>query len=190
MKSVAIIDGFAEGKWHHKLLRKELEHAGFATADSTETADIIMAHSAGCFFLPVSSKPQLIILIGPPYWPGRPLIVSMFKKIYLDFIYRLRERKLGYWLIKTFWNTVYIFGDLQHVIHVGRFARKRDLLDRLKNKEVVLIRNEDDAWCTPDLKNIPFKNKSVEFYALPGEHDDCWVNPQPYAKILTTLVSN
>lgn len=67
MKTVALIHGFAGGKWHTKTFVKELEKAGLKVVGDTSGADVIIAHSTGCYIIPREPKAKLIFLIGIPY---------------------------------------------------------------------------------------------------------------------------
>jgi len=56
-------------------------------------------------------------------------------------------------------------------------------LDRL-NKKVILIRNSNDKFCSPKIKQAVSKMPDVRFYELPGEHDDYYTNPRPYIALI------
>ena len=47
----------------------------------------------------------------------------------------------------------------------------------------ILVRNRDDAYCTPDLHKLSFKGPRT-FISLSGTHDDCWDTPEPYIRII------
>jgi hypothetical protein len=71
---VFIAYGWPEGQWHGKQLRNDLIDCNYQITYSPEEADIIIAHSAGCYLLPNSLRAKLILLIGLPNWPNKPLI--------------------------------------------------------------------------------------------------------------------
>src|SRR5690348_14896227 len=110
--SVALLYGFGEGTWHGRRFRSVLETQGFTVADQAEEADIVIAHSAGCFYLPQTSKKQLTVLIGPPYWPGRSMVANFLRKAVSDFRYYRTHHLITAWWIKSFHNGIYIFGGL------------------------------------------------------------------------------
>jgi len=184
MSSVAVIDGFAEGWQTSKIFREAIERAGYQVTKEAGTADVIVAHSAGCFFLPDTHKGQLVFLVGPPYWPGRPVLVSLVQKLWRDFVYRKREGRLGYWAKKHLWSLLYILTDIPHTIKLTFFVRHHDFRSRLQHTDFILVRNRDDSFCTPDIESIPFGNKKIGYHELPGEHDDLWANPGPYVKLI------
>jgi len=69
-QKVAVIPGLFAGKYTTRPLRKALERAGYKVVPSAQ-ADIILTHSAGCFELPAPRKGQVVVMVDPPYWPGR-----------------------------------------------------------------------------------------------------------------------
>jgi hypothetical protein len=184
MPSVHIIPGFAEGPWHSKQFRAELTKAGYQLTEDEHQADIIVSHSAGCYFLPAPDKEQTIILIGPPYWPGKSLTGRMARKVWYDYKARKTEHKLGYFLTKTFWNVFYFCGDIRLGLLIASNTRKNNFYRALKKQNVMIIRNDDDAWCQPDIVG---RLKSDHLVCLPGEHDDCWIRPEPYVAILKSI---
>lgn len=183
-KSFAIVPGFAEGRWHMKNLIRELEASGYELAETAAEADIIIAHSGGCYFLPKLQSRQLIVLIGPPYWPGKPLLLSLVQKLYLDFVDCVSRGMIIYWLQKTFWNTLYLLRDLLLAASMGLKARKQDFYKALAEHKVMIIRNQQDSWCSTKISAELSHNKHFSFHALPGQHDDCWHNPRPYVKLI------
>jgi len=182
-KTVAVLDGFAEGKWHSKKLRAELVNAGYTIAKDATKADIIIAHSGGCFYVPLNNTDQKVMLIGPPYWPDKSPARSMMEKIYLDMTYRMREQNFLYFLQKTQWNIIYLIADIPRALNIGKSVRLKKLVSLFNKSRVIVVRNKDDAWCMPDLKSALINEKAT-FYELPGEHDDCWIHPKAYVDLL------
>lgn len=73
--------GWPEGKWHGKLLTKSLIASGYVMATSSSEADIIIAHSAGCYMIPPDSKAKVMLLIGIPNWPKNLFINALYRKL-------------------------------------------------------------------------------------------------------------
>lgn len=50
------------------------------------------------------------------------------------------------------------------------------------DRRVVLIRNQHDVYTTPA---VAWKagSSNITCISMPGEHDDCWYNPEPYIKL-------
>jgi hypothetical protein len=187
-KSVFLIYGFAEGNWHGKKFKQELIKAGFEIADHVDDADIIVAHSGGCFYLPEAKPGQLTVLIGPPYWPGKSVVTSMTQKIWSDAVYCLRDGHVAYWLQKTFWNGVYTLASIKRVIQIALNAQRHNFYLALNQREVIIIRANNDCLLTPNYKTSLHKHAQFQSYDLPGQHDDCWLDPTPYVKVLKSYV--
>lgn len=183
MKSVAIIYGFAEGKWQGRLMRLALAEVGYRLENNPTLADVIIAHSGGCLILPNSKKQQEIILIDPPYWPGRPMLKSLFSQLLSDPTWRKQNGQLGYWLQKLLWNTYYIFRHPIRNLKMYVPSHKVRLFEILPQQEITIVRNQGDPWCSPETKSRAAKN-NIPFYELPGTHDDCWLNPEKYIKVV------
>lgn len=188
--SVCIKYGFGEGDWHGKRLLRALRQTGYSVTRDAEAADVIISHSGGCFSLPANNPGQLIILIGPPYWPGKSPVFSIVQKIYRDFMDFARNKKLPRWFLKTFWNLLYGTCYMPATIMISWSARKHNFYKALRQDQIVLIRNEHDAFCTPDIEQLPVAPDRFRYFHLPGQHDDCWENPEPYVQVLQSLVSS
>ncbi|HEX8227210.1 MAG TPA: hypothetical protein VF572_05075 [Candidatus Saccharimonadales bacterium] len=186
--TVDIIPGFAEGSWHTNILLRELEKYGYRKAANSAEADVIITHSAGCFFLPNSVENKQIIMIGPPYWPGRPMIVSASRKVWGDFSTAWQRGKLGFWGRKLAWNYVYVGANILRVFRIARFASRQNLHEALRDKKVAIIRNDDDAWFSPDAEQLLPASETYSHYKLPGEHEDCWVFPEEHAKLIDEII--
>jgi hypothetical protein len=182
--TVSIIYGFGEGEWHGRAFRSALQMAGFSTNHQPATADIVIAHSAGCFYLPNERQDQLTILIGPSYWPGKPLIVSFWQKVSWDFKDYRRRGMTAAWFYKTLRNTLYIIGGTRKARLMIKNTRRQNFYAALRNKWTVIIRNQDDSWLTPNAKALLGSKATFSFHELPGQHDDCWINPEPYVRLL------
>ena len=97
-QTVAVIPGFGEGAWHQKRLLNAFEKLGYIAEADAAQADIIIAHSAGCFYLPKVRPQQQVVLIGPPYWPGRSVLSSFIRKGHHDIIANFHRGTLWFWL--------------------------------------------------------------------------------------------
>jgi hypothetical protein len=167
---------------------KSLARLGYREERIAAKADIIITHSAGCFFLPNTDANKLIILIGPPYWPGKPLLLSLVQKLWGDFATSVRRRKVGFWAHKIAWNWIYIFANLLRVVRIAIGARRQKFHEALRGKNVAIIRNDDDSWLAPDVAERLPDGENFAFYHLPGEHEDCWVYPADHAKLIDDII--
>ena len=188
MHTVYIEYGFGEGPRMAGRFLRALEAAGHTVTTSASEATVIIIHSAGVFTTPQDAQPEYMVLIDPTYWPSRSFGWSEIHKFWRDLRTCIQRRALLYWLHKTAWNIAYIIRDfaigraqcMWHGIHNHKFT------DWLPVAPVIVVRNNDDAWCTSD--DIEITRKStlpiLAFHELPGEHDDCWFNPEPYVRLL------
>jgi hypothetical protein len=173
-KTFYIFYAWAEGPWHGKNLYNALKVAGFTEAPSAD-ATILIAHSVGSYLVKPSNNNKITLLIGPPYWPGKPTIFRLIQKVWHD-----RDGlSLSFWIEKIIWNTIYILTKPTMNIKAWRSLRLANPLSHV-GQDAIVIRNENDFFCSPDLKKL-IKRKVI---SLPGQHDDCWINPGPYIKLL------
>lgn len=187
-RSIFIIPGFAEGRWHTDILLRELEKLDYTKARDAATADIIVTHSAGCFFLPDTIANKQIVLINPPFWPGRPLVVSSARKLWGDFRTSVQRRKLKFFVRKITWNWIYIASNLVRVGQIGKHIHRQKFYEALHDKHVAIIRNDNDPWFRPDAKAFLPPEMDFQMYRLPGEHEDCWVYPRRHAELIDRII--
>lgn len=176
-KTFHIIYGWAEGPWHGRKLKKALYGCGYRLA-AVEEADVIVTHSAGAYLVPNGSDNKAVLLIGVPFWPGRPLALRCVQKVWYDFLAH-KHQPLS-WLRKTSWNIFYIISQPRHNFRLSHASRRKSNL--AFPVQAIIIRNKDDAFCTPEVQAY-FQNKIIE---LPGQHDDCWQNPEHYVPLIHT----
>jgi hypothetical protein len=183
-RSVCIIYGLNEGPAMGRELCKSLREAGFTISDNPATADVIFAHSGGCYLIPQQNQAKLIVLAGLPYWPGRPWVIATTLKVWQEARAYNQLGQSGSWALKWLFHIRYAF-NLRAAI---RMALNRTL-DKPWNstQPQIIVRNRHDAYCGPDLSEVPFKGPRT-FISLPGEHDDCWENPERYVNLLQSVV--
>jgi hypothetical protein len=101
MKTVAIIYGWTGGSWSTRQFRGELQKAGFKVISNREKANIIIAHSAGCYRVPNKASAQFILLIHRFMWqlfyaiirPG-DIVISLRNHKSLNFLEKLKQKKI------------------------------------------------------------------------------------------------
>ncbi len=180
-RTIAISEGFSGGPLLTRAFRRALSAAGFKVIKDIKKADIIFAHSAACYGVPSRVSAQLVIFVGPPYWPGRPIgkrLVKTYKVLkkhdVANFgrLYYLKKKVLG----------------LAYVILRPRLLwwgliknRSLDFL-KLNAGKIVLVRNTEDTYCSPQIKDD--LSESIKYVELPGVHDDYVTNPEPYIKLI------
>jgi len=135
--TVFIAYGWPEGKLHGTLFRKALISANYQIAQTAEEADIIIAHSAGCYMIPSDVKAKLILLIGLPNSP-KSLIKCTFYKIKL-------EQKNMQWFQKTLYHIFYAISQPIKLLSVYK-SFKRKYVPVFTENKVLLIRNAQDTY--------------------------------------------
>ncbi len=183
-KSVAILHGWAGGDWHVKQFRGALHERGFTIVKNAEGADIIFAHSTGCYRLPQMCGAKLVVLQGPPYWPGKSILRRLLLKKGHDTSLHLKERGIMFAINKLIWEIVYIIIKPSYTFVALKHHRYLHFLDLVENKKVILIRNEEDYFCSPEIKEAIKKYLNVRYIELPGGHDDFMTNPGPYIDLI------
>ncbi len=178
---VSIIYGWSEGKWHSKQLRKRLEASNFTVVNDHKSADIIIAHSGGCFLVPKATSAKYILLIGLPLWENKFIFKSLFEKIKL-------ETKDWWWYKKTFYHVVYLLAKISHWLRMHRSWRRKTLPENSASS-IFLLRNNDDAFVNAEESQALAKEKGWQYIDVYGQHDDIWVNPKQYTDLLESILT-
>ena len=63
-------------------------------------------------------------------------------------------------------------------------AWKTSDVTTINGGNVVIVRNEQDAYLHPEEGKELASKKSWEYITLPGHHDDIWINPEPYVAFI------
>jgi hypothetical protein len=182
-RTVSIKYGWAEGPWHATRFARELEAKGLTLIDDAATADIIFAHSSGCYQVPRNARAKLVILTGLPYGPVPHLSVGLIRKEIQEIKYHHGIKELRWWFEKLFHNVWYMITKPQATYYV---LRKHELgnLPGSAGRRVLLVRPGDDALMYPDTDTL-LAGRGYVLIEIPGSHDSCWVNPQPYVDLMT-----
>ncbi len=179
--TVYIAYGWPEGNKHSKQFRKILKDSGYQISNHSKEADIIVAHSAGCYMLPADLKAKVILLIGLPNWPNKPLIRCTNEKV-------RQEIKDSYWFKKTFWHLIYAVSQpIRPLIVYKNYKRK--YLPEFKNSQVILIHNRFDTFMQKEASNQLAQKRNWPLKQLDGQHDDLWQNTQSYLAIIKDILS-
>lgn len=191
-KKVAIKYGIGEGDYHGRAFVAALKRAGFEVVRDDHEADIVVTHSGGCFFLPPLELNQTFVLINPPYWPGKWLVVSTWQKVSRDFIDFARDGKLPQWCWKTIINLVHIMRYILKTLTITLHAHRKRFYDALDEHSTTIIRNDSDTFLSPNADKLLHEKagRSFKFVRLPGQHDACWRNPEPYIEIIKSAAGH
>lgn len=183
MKKVSILYGWAEGPGLGKKLRQELRKNGFSITSKAEDADIIIAHSGGVFLVPKIEKPQIVLLVGLPHWPGKHPVRGLRQKVKADL---KSQSSIKVLVRKTFYNILYfIFRPFHHLRIYGRWRRKIYPKDRTNS--FVAVRNRHDTFMHPEGSVELAAQMDWQLLSLDGQHDDIWYNPEAYVGIIKKL---
>jgi|GEM_PF-2183053 len=176
--------GWAENRWKTHQLLDGLEEAGGIAVNDIHSAAVIIAHSAGGHVIPSIIKAKLIVLIAPSFVVDQPYMISVLEEYVMDTIYYFRRFLIYPWLLK---NIYYLFFGIFHPVRtfqIYKKVRQPLAIDELKNYRVLLIRNKNDFFCSPKISQLTQKYKNINFVELPGRHDNCWIDPQPYVDLI------
>ena len=117
--TICLLYGFGEGPWHGRQIQPALESAGFTVTTDVRAANIILAHSAGCFDVPQDVSAARVILVGPPFWPGKSPAIGFVQKGLREAVTSPGRRRVGFLLRKTAWNLRYILGDIPYNVRTS-----------------------------------------------------------------------
>jgi hypothetical protein len=183
-KTVAFIYGFTEGKWHGKRFRRVLREHGYTVEEDPAAADIVIAHSAGAFYVPLLNDAQRLVLINPPYWPERALHTRA-RNMTLQLLRDVRPgNQPFYHTHKTAHNLTYLVRHARTNRAIIRRAYHFNLEDEIRHPNTILVRTDDDPWLTPELDGLKKFNRHLQIHRMPGGHDDCWLHPEAYLQFL------
>lgn len=173
----AICYGFMEGRLHSRGLRKALIKHGY-TESVPEQADIIIAHSAGCWLIPESASPKLVIYVGMPLAMVRPR--SKWVSVTFTSLFRGNIIKdLGTRLKNTYHGLLDIRRNIR-IMQNPQFGKPRVF----PNAHAIFIANRYDAWPRGELAAKLLNEKAWTFMSLTGSHEDVWEHPTKYADII------
>jgi hypothetical protein len=182
MRTVAFIYGWSEGPWQSRRFRHELEARGHKVIKDPSDADVVIGHSSGCYLIPKNTSAKLTILIGPPYWPGQPLMLSVARNIATGFRENNSRRSTSWWVNKTAHNILYIITKPQASYNIAKM-KPENLPVASVSQKVLLIRPEKDTFTHPNIRDLN-QTKSYKFAEGPGYHENCWLNPAPYIDLI------
>ena len=184
MKTVAVLEGWAGGPKVSRLFRQRLDENGFEITKKIHDADFIIAHSTGCHMLPKKFKADTVMLIDPPYWPGESIARRWLNMSKAELKYlRKAQGNRKFWSDKL-WEAFYIFAKPAYTCSILRNESHLHFLVDLKDKNVILVRNTDDEFCSPDIKNKLKSYKNIAYAEIEGYHGNYYLNPQPYIDLL------
>lgn len=186
---VFFVYGFIEGRWHSKRFRRALRKRGYDVGRSLKNADVIIAHSGGCYDVPPLRDDQLLVLINPPYWPERSVRERTWNMAKQMIITLKPGRHALYSARKTVRNLIYSVTRRRHNKRIAERTRTFRLVDEVRHSRTILVRNNNDPWLTPNLTELQKANPHLHIERLAGDHDDCWIKPNLYIDLIESYRS-
>lgn len=179
----AISYGFLSGPALSRQLRKDLRSFGYEEARSIVQADIVIAHSAGCWLVPKTASAKLLIYVGMPLAQAHPH--QTFKDARRQNI-RAFIRHLHVWrgLVIGFCSLYYGLAQPVRNRNIVRDAKHARIATELADMHTVFIANRDDPWPQPEKLQTYVQERDWAFIGLPGSHNDIWEYPERYAAII------
>ncbi len=175
--------GFLGGRGNSRHFRKMLTKAGYIESKNLNSANIIIAHSAGCFMIPESTSAGLILFIGMPLSQNNPWQTFKIagKENYKEFI---RNKHILKVINIGFYAAFYGITQPKRNIKIMRDAKNIPQIKKYSDATVVFIVNKKDPW--PDIKNSISKlhRYNWSFVSMPGSHDNIWEYPSSYVAII------
>lgn len=180
--------GFAEGPKIAKRFHRAMRKAGGVSVEDPSQADIIICHSAGAYDCPTLENKPHILLIGPPYWPSKTLLTRLFHNVSDDFMTSIKQKQLAYWGYKTCWNIIYAVLHPVRNVRAAQHSQTNSFYGRFDDTRITILRNDNDAWLMPDVRQQLKHLTNISWQTLPGEHDNCWYEPVPYVDLILSMI--
>jgi|GEM_PF-874519 len=179
----AISYGFLGGPAHSRQLREQLGKLGYGQANNVDRADILIAHSAGCWLVPPTARAKLLIFVGMPLaeaYPHQTFKAARRENIraFFHHFHLLRGIIIG------FWSFYYALAQPIRNRDIVRGAKRAEKATELKGAATVFITNRHDPWPRSDKLRSYLKTRDWAFICLPGSHNDIWEHSERYAAII------
>jgi hypothetical protein len=182
-RTICILYGINEGPGIGRAFERACNERGFEIIRNPAEADIIFAHSGGCFLVPPQNNAKLVIQVGIAYWPGKIWLLATLKKIQLELRTYGREKRLKAWIRKLGYHARYAC-NLGSALQMARNLSPDKPWNNAQPQ--VIVRNREDVYCSPNVHLLHYRGPRT-FISLPGEHDDCWEHPERYLSLIQSL---
>ncbi len=169
--------GLSGGPWHSRAFRRLLDRSGYQLGQANE-ADIIIAHSAGCWLIPPTAKPKLVVYLGLPLTssqPGRTLARANLASLQ-------HGRPLGN-LGGKLKNFYYLLWQPRRNLRIARHPKIGHPVC-FNGVQAVFISNRYDPWPKSNTLGNFIDDHPWSYISMVGAHDDIWQHPEPYVRII------
>jgi predicted alpha/beta hydrolase family esterase len=184
LATYAISHGFSHGRRHSGNMRRLLSKAGYQEVKDVARADIILAHSAGCYRIPLDNQARLILLVGVPM-NTQKLRTTMQLARKNDTIafkatgqYKRRLRLSSLSVLQLATHPRRHYGLVQTV------KANRHALPHYKADQTIVIASRDDPWPEPVRELAKTSAHGYSFISLTGSHNHIWQAPEQYVEII------
>ncbi len=174
----AICYGLGGGPMHARNFLSLMKGAKITPAQKVGEADIIIAHSGGCWLIPKTAKPKLVVYVGMPLEQDNPRQAwrasnaAMFK-----------SDGVVYGLINRLKNLYYCLRQpIRNLKLIGMSKTAQPVI--LPKAQAIFITNRDDAWPRPNKIKKYINKYDWAYISLTGAHDDIWHHPAQYIDII------
>jgi len=181
--TLCVLYGLNEGPVIGGQFEQACTTAGFAIVNDPAKADYIFAHSGGCLLIPPINQAKTVVLVGIPYWPSRPWLFSTVIKVWREAKYYHSHHQLRHWGRKWLYHTYYAF-NISAGLQMWRNLSPTKPWNSPQPQ--VILRNNEDAYCSPEVFQIDFRGPR-KFVSMQGGHDDCWIHPKRYIRLLQSV---
>jgi len=183
-QSVYIIPGWSEGAGQTRKLAACLINNGFTQSKKVEDADILITHSAGCYFAAEAGKAKLVMLINPSYGlGGAGAGLGQVNDTLFGAPRQIRQWGFINWLQMRSWNAYYLLSQPHRSLKILKYI-KSDPVSLPGAEKIIFLDNDSDRDHTSAVEKVRAAHKNVVYIPHPGLHEDCWINPQPYVDLL------
>jgi hypothetical protein len=183
--TLAIIYGLNEGPAHAKVLRRHAEARGLRIISDPREADIVIAHSGGCYFMPEAAKAHTVLAANPVCGPVHHVPLMLGKKVIQDFRICLQNGQLVAWLHKTCWNSVYGLTRTRRNSRMIQLAHTYSRsLPVVTDRQVIVVHNQSDPWAAYLPREAIMERPQYRYLSVAGSHDDLWLHPEIYLDIV------
>jgi hypothetical protein len=173
--------GLLGGASQSKQLRSLLKQVGFVLASKSVAADIVIAHSAGCWQIDQAARPKLVVYIGMPLASPNPK--TSFRSNFAILTGCLRNGHPLRYVAINLWNIYYGTTQFKRNAQIIRHASK-SVVRVFPSAQSVMLVNRTDPWPESPKKIELTSKKPWAFVSLPGSHDNIWEEPEKYSEII------
>lgn len=173
----AIVQGLFGRPSQGKKLGGLLERKGLRPARSAERADVIIAHSAGCWLIPEHARARLVI------WDGAPLAEERGRTFRQANLLIHKHLSPGRSIMHLSRNAYYGLRHVRQNIRIVRMSKQAGLSVR-PGTTYVFITNRYDPWPRSKQLDEFLETKDWAFISMPGTHDAIWRHPEYYAQVI------